>query len=128
MKYVILIHHNPAAREIWEQLSPEQRAEGLEYYAALNDELSASGELIVTEALADPSHSKRVSVQEGSTVVTDGPFAEAKEHLAGLYLVDCDTVDRAIEIGERIPEASLGLVEVRPVMSLSDFDLGGLEM
>ena len=75
----------------------------------------------MSEALADPSATTRVSVHEGRTITTDGPFAEAKELLAGFYLVECDSLDRAIAIAARIPGlAELGLVEVRPVL-----DLGG---
>lgn len=123
MKYVILIYGNPASRQIWEGLSEAQRAEGLQVYAALNESLAESGELIVTEALADPSLAKRVRVREGQTITTDGPFAEVKEHLAGFYLIECDSIDRAVEHAVRIPEAALGLVEVRPVMTFSELEM-----
>jgi hypothetical protein len=123
VKYLILIWSNPASREIWEGFSAEERREGLTAYAALTEDLEASGELIVTEALADPSLTKRVSVREGRTVTSDGPFAEAKELLAGFYLVDCESAERAVEIAARVPEAELGLVEVRPAMDLSGFEM-----
>ena len=87
MKYLILIYSNPASREIWEGFSDEQRAEGFRYYGAITEELAASGELIVTEALADPSLTRRVTVRDGQTLTSDGPFAEAKELLAGFYLL-----------------------------------------
>lgn len=119
MKFVILIYSNPASREIWESFSETEQAEGYEYYAGLDEELADSGEMIVSEALADPSLAKRVAVREGQTITTDGPFAELKEQLAGFYLVDCDSTERAVEIAARIPEAGLGLVEVRPVLDLS---------
>lgn len=125
MKFAILIYHNPLSREIWDRLTPEQRAEGLRAYAGLDDDLAASGELIVAQALADPSHGTRVSVSSGQVVTSDGPFAEAKEHLAGFYLVDCEGIERAVALAARIPEAAHGLVEVRPTLSLSDF--GDLE-
>jgi hypothetical protein len=123
MKYLILIYGNAESRAIWESFTDEQQAEGFAYYAKIGEELAASGELIVTEALADASETRRVSVREGRTVATDGPFAEAKELLAGFFLVECESVDRAVEIAGRLPEAEFGLIEVRPVM-----DLGGLEM
>jgi hypothetical protein len=123
VKYLILIYSNPASREIWEGFSDDERAEGFRYYAALTEELAASGELLVTEALADASLTRRVPVRDGRTIASDGPFAEAKELLAGFFLVDCDSVDRAVEIAARVPEAELGLVEVRPVL-----ELGGTEM
>jgi hypothetical protein len=123
VKYLILIYSNPASREIWEGFSDEQRAEGFRYYGALTEELAASGELIVTEALADPSLTRRVTVRDGQTVTSDGPFAEAKELLAGFFLVECDSMERAVEVAARMPEAELGLIEVRPVLTL-----GGMEM
>ncbi len=123
MKYLILIYSNPASREIWEGFTDDQRAEGFRYYAALAEELAASGELIVTEALADPALTRRVSVHDGQTITSDGPFAEAKEVLAGFFLLDCQSTERAVEIAARVPEAELGLVEVRPVLHL-----GGMEM
>lgn len=123
MKYLILIYSNPASRAAWESFSADQRAEGLAAYAALNEDLEASGELIVSEALADPSLAKRVSVREGRTMTSDGPFAEAKELLAGFFLVECESIERAIEVAARVPEAELDLVEVRPVMDLSGFEL-----
>ncbi|MGH2744897.1 MAG: YciI family protein [Thermoleophilaceae bacterium] len=123
MKYLILIWSNPASREIWEGFSADERGEGLAAYAALTEDLLASGELIVSEALADPSLTKRISIREGRTMSSDGPFAEAKELLAGFFLIECESIERAIEIAARVPEASLDLVEVRPVMALSDFEL-----
>ena len=123
MKYMILIYHNPNSREIWESFSDAERAEGLAAYAALNESLATSGELIVAEALEDPSMAKSVTVRDGQTTTTDGPFAEAKEHLAGFYLVECETVERAVEIAAQIPEADMGLLEVRPILTYS-----GLEM
>jgi hypothetical protein len=123
MKYMILIHSNPASREAWERFSDAERSEGMGAYAVLNEDLVESGELIVTEALADASTGKRVAVQEGRTITSDGPFAEAKEQLAGFYLVDCESLDRAIEIAARIPGVPPLEVEVRPVLSY-----GGTEM
>ena len=118
MKYLILIYSNPASRAIWEGFSQDQQAEGYRYYAALTDELASSGELVVTEALADASLTRRVSARDGRTVTSDGPFAEAKELLAGFFLLDCESMERAVEVAARVPEAELGLVEVRPVREL----------
>jgi hypothetical protein len=123
VKYLILIYSNPASREIWAGFSDDQRAEGYRYYAALTEELAASGELIVSEALADPSLATRVSVRDGQTLTSDGPFAEAKELLAGFFLLECESVERAVEVAARLPEGEFGLVEVRPILKL-----GGLEM
>jgi hypothetical protein len=123
VKYLVLIWSNPASRAIWESFSDEQRSEGFRYYAALTKELAANGELIVSEALADASLTRRVSVRDGQTLTSDGPFAEAKELLAGFFLLEVPSEERAVEIAARVPEAELGLVEVRPVLRL-----GGMEM
>ena len=123
MKYLILIYHNPEARQIWESFSDEQRAEGLHAYAVLNEQLAASGELVANEALDQPATAKHIELRDGQTVASDGPFAEAKEYLAGFYLLDTETMDRAIEIAGQIPEASLGMIEIRPILTYS-----GLEM
>ena len=66
----------------------------------------------------DPSQAAVVTVRNGQPAVTDGPFLEAKEHLGGFYLIDCEDKDRAIELAAQIPDAAIeGLgVEVRQVM------------
>lgn len=123
MKYVILIRHNLKALEFWAGMPAEQRAEGLAAYAALTEDLAASGELIVTEALAHPSTAKLVSVRDGEVIASDGPYAEVKEHLAGFYLIECDRIDRAIEVAARIPEADFVEIEVRPVLDHISVDM-----
>ena len=124
MRYIILIHSNPASREIWEGFSADEQAEGFAEYGRIVDALTASGELIVTHALADPSLTKRiVSIEGGQTLTTDGPFPEMKELLAGFFLIECESQERAIEIAAMIPEAPLGLVEIRPIMTLDPPEL-----
>jgi len=123
VKYLILIYSNPMSRALWAGFSPAEQAAGFQYYAALTEELTASGELVVAEALADVATTKRVRVRDGQTLTTDGPFAEAKEHLMGIYLVQCASPERAVAIAGRIPEADYGLVEVRPIMTLGGPDM-----
>jgi hypothetical protein len=123
MKYLILINGNPQSRAVWESFTDEQRAEGYELYAQLHERLRASGELVAAEALTDPSLAVRIPARDTSLIATDGPFAEVKEQLNGFYLVDCESLDRAIEIAEGFPEARFGLVEVRPVLSLGGIDV-----
>jgi hypothetical protein len=121
VKYVILIHSNRMSREVWEQVPAAERNAGLAAYAALNEDLEASGEMVVSSALALPPMTTTVSVHDGEVMSTDGPFAETKEYLAGFYLVDVETKERAIEIAARIPYSG-GPIEVRPVMDLSAFE------
>ena len=118
MKYLILIHQNPGAREQFAALPAEAQAQGMQGYYDLNTELAGTGELVSAEALADDTTATVLSLRGGSVVASDGPFAEAKELLAGFYLVDVTSRERAVEIASRIPElqGGAGSVEVRPVM------------
>jgi hypothetical protein len=119
MKYLILIYSNPTLRSAWEGFSDAQQLEFGRRHLALSKALAESGELIVSEGLDDPSLAKCVSVRDGRTMTTDGPFAEVKEHLAGFYLIECESIDRAIEYAARVPDAEYGEVEVRPILDLS---------
>jgi hypothetical protein len=122
VKYLVMIYSNPASRAVWDGFSDAEKAAGLTVYTALVEELAGTGELVVTEALADPSHGRR-PVPSPVPPTGDGPYAEVKEHLAGFFLVDCAGMDRALEIAARIPESSYGLVEVRPTMTYDGMDV-----
>ena len=123
MKYMILLQSNPQFLERWEALPNEQRERFGRDHRALSAELADTGELVAVEALADPALAKRVAVVGEQTMISDGPFAEAKEHLAGFLLVDCESEDRALAIAARVPDAIWGLVEVRPVLDVSEWDM-----
>ncbi|TCO19044.1 hypothetical protein EV652_11420 [Kribbella steppae] len=120
VKYVLLIYSNP---ESWASLSAEQRDGLSRAHEDLTRELVEQGLLVSAAGLADPITSRTVSVRDDTTTTTDGPYAEAKEHLAGFYLVECDDIDQAIGYAARMPDAKYVAVEVRPVM-----DTSGLEM
>jgi hypothetical protein len=94
-----------------EEWKPEEITAHLDYYKAVHKELVASGELVQSEVLAGPDLAKIVTSDGTAPVVTDGPFQEFKEWLAGYQIVDVDSEARAIEIAGRIsavpgPEAS----------------------
>lgn len=119
MKYLILIHQHRGAREQFASFTPTMQAEGLAAYQKLNDDLVASGEYVAGAALDSDTTANVVRGHQGSYVVTDGPFAETKEMLAGFYLVDVASRERALEIAGLIPEVQAGAadIEVRPVMT-----------
>ncbi len=123
MKYLIQILSNPNFLQRWQEL-PQDRKDAFGHaHLALSAELDAAGELLAAGGLADPALGKRVSAPlEGGTFVTDGPFAEAKEHLAGFLLVDVDSEQRALDIAARVPDAVWGLVEVRPLLDMSQWE------
>jgi hypothetical protein len=120
MKYMLLIYNNPATYQAW---SEAERGELFGEVDAIMKELTESGELVGGEALADASNTTTVRVREGSVASTDGPFAEAKEQLAGYLMVECESQERAVEIAARWPDARYFAMEVRPVM-----DTAGTEM
>jgi len=115
MKFLLLLHNNPA---VLEALAPEDQQRLMDGHAAFIAAVQNSGELVVTQALADPAQTAVVRIHNGVPAVTDGPFVEAKEFLGGYYLVDVADRDRAIELAGQIPDASIeGLrVEVRQIM------------
>jgi hypothetical protein len=110
---MLLIYNNPATLAA---LSEEERDGLMREVDAIVTELTESGEWVGGEALADVSHTRTVRVRDGVPAVTDGPYAEAKEHLAGYCMIDCERPERAVEIAARWPDARLWAMEVRPVM------------
>ena len=108
MKYLCLVY------------SDEKRLEELsdaECFAC-SEELQASGHRIAAEALESVQTATTVRVRNSKVTMTDGPFAETKEQLAGFYLVEAADLNDAIRIAAKIPAARVGCVEVRPVREL----------
>ena len=90
----------PGDRPVW---SDEDFAAMARFMGEFNAKLEASGELVETRGLSAPVHTRRVAQQGGVPVVTDGPFAESQEVLAGYWVVECDSFDRATEIAAKLP-------------------------
>ncbi|MCL4762939.1 MAG: YciI family protein [Burkholderiales bacterium] len=108
MKYACLVYLDETLRET----VPDRECK------AFGDGLRARGCLLGGEALR-PSHTATVvRVRNGGVALTDGPFAETKEQLAGFYLIDAADLNEAIQIAARIPPARVGSIEVRPVREL----------
>jgi hypothetical protein len=122
VKYLILIQSNARSLEVWERLTDQQRMDFGRDHLKLTTEMDEAGVLVVSEGLADPSLAKWVSVRDGETIASDGPYAEVKEHLAGFYLIDCPTVDDAIAWAAKVPDAANTEVEVRPILDMSGWE------
>jgi hypothetical protein len=120
MKYLLMIYSDPAAADACSESDLEALTRD---HAAFDRRLAASGELVGSEGLAHPTNAKTVRVLDGVPTVTDGPFAAAQEHLAGYYVIDCENLERAIELASGLPGAGFSAVELRPVMAPA-----GLEM
>jgi hypothetical protein len=112
MKYALLIYNDPAAYPADEALDDSLVAE----YAAVTQAMLDSGEMTGGERLARVDVATSIRVRGGEASVTDGPFAETKEHLGGFYLIDVPDLDRALELAARIPAARTGVIEIRPVV------------
>ncbi|MGW4490310.1 YciI family protein [Amycolatopsis sp. NPDC004368] len=119
MKFLLNMHMNP---EVWDGLSEETKESVMAGHSDFIAKIRESGELINTQALGAPADSAVVRVRGGAPVVTDGPFIESKEFLAGFYLVECESRDRALEVAAMIPDAGIeGLgIEVRPIAFYAD--------
>jgi hypothetical protein len=129
-KYLLIVDYNGGVVETpMDEWAPEEIKAHMDYYAALNKELAESGELLDGHALTGPELAKVVTAGRGAPVVTDGPFAEFKEMLAGFQVVDVESEERAIEIAamvSRVPGPGGVPTEqpiwVRRVMTDADFD------
>lgn len=118
MKYLVLIYGT--AGESW--TGSEQDRQGVRDLMAFNDELAASGELVSSEGLAFPSEGKFVQIRDGVRVVTDGPFGESKEQLAGYFMIDVADDDRAQQVAGRVSAIVGDRVELRgTLVSAEDY-------
>ena len=113
MKYMVMVFGEQAT--VMETRSQEWIRSMFEFMNTINDELRESGELLNAHGLADPPQAKTVRIQNGVPVATDGPFAEAKESLAGFWILETDE-ERALEVASRVVAFIEEPVEVRQVM------------
>jgi hypothetical protein len=122
MKYLILIQSNARSLAAWDKMSDAERMDFGRGHLKLTDEMIDAGVHVASEGLGDPSLAKWVSVRDGETIASDGPFAEVKEHLAGFYLIDCPGEAEAVEWAAKVPDALHTEVEVRPVLDMSGWE------
>jgi hypothetical protein len=104
----------------WDGLSDDERSAIYGRYTAFGAAAREAGVISGGDELAPTRDATTVRVREGQTLVTDGPYAEAKEALGGYYLLDCGSMEEALEWASRIPGAGYGAVEVRPVTVHAD--------
>jgi hypothetical protein len=116
MKYLLLVHHN---EETFRQFSEATRKGMLAESVQLTHALHADGRYVHASPLQSVSTATVVKVRDGKPLVTDGPFVETHEQLAGYFLIEAKDKDEAIAIAARIPGARIGAVEVRPVTEIA---------
>ncbi|NOT62545.1 MAG: YciI family protein [Acidobacteria bacterium] len=112
MKYMLMIYMEENA------MSDSERAACYVKSTDLAQRLSTDGKFIAASPLQPVATATSVRVREGQRLITDGPFAETREHLGGFYLIDVANLDEAINVAECIPGAAVGTVEIRPVIEL----------
>ena len=116
MKYLLLVHHDEAT---FDTFSETKRQRMLEESVQLTHQLYASGQYLSASPLHPASTAAVVRVRDGKPFVTDGPFVETREQIAGYFLITAKNLDEAIGIAARVPGARIGTVEVRPVKEVA---------
>ena len=113
MLYMFLLYHDPGLP------TPENI---LEHHFAVANEARARKQYVTSEAIGGIENATTVRVRDGKAMITDGAFAETKEVLGGLYILDCKDLDDALDYAAKIPDAWNGAVEVRPVMGVPGWE------
>ena len=112
MKYILLIYTDPTGE-------PTDTDDMYAEYGAFAAELAQAGKMLGGDELSDAQTGTLVRVRDGERLVTDGPYSETKEHLAGYFLVEAADLDEAIGYAAKIPGARHGTIEVRAVVERS---------
>lgn len=115
MKYLLLVHHS---EENFAKFSEATRQQMLAESVKLTHQLHANGQYLHASPLQPTSTATIVRVRDGKSFVTDGPFVETREQLAGYFLINAKDREEAVAVATRIPGARIGTVEVRPVREI----------
>jgi hypothetical protein len=116
MKFMLLVHHDETA---FDELSQQAKHDMLAESVQLTHQLHKNGQYLSASPLQPTSTAVIVRVRDGKQLVTDGPFIETREQVAGYFLIEAKDIDEAIAIANRVPGARIGTVEVRPLREIS---------
>ena len=116
MKFMLLVHHDEVA---FDQIGKPKQQQMLAESIALTHQLHANGQYLGASPLQPAATAVIVRVREGETFVTDGPFIETREQIAGYFLIDAKDLSEAVSIAAKVPGARIGPVEVRPLREIS---------
>jgi hypothetical protein len=117
MKYALLIY---AAERDWAEKSNDEQGRIYAEYMNYTIDLKKSGKMLSCEPLDPTSTATTIRVRDGKTIPTDGPFADTKEQLGGIYVVDVKDLNEAITWASNIPDARTGSIEIRPLMNVPE--------
>ena len=115
MQYVLLIYQNEGE---FSKLSDAEKGALYQEYGPFTESITKSGHFREGNGLQPTATATTVRMRNGKRLVTDGPFAETKEQLAGYYLIEAKDLDEAITIAARVPSARFGSVEIRPIIEM----------
>ena len=115
MKFMLIVHHHEDA---FEEMDKETQSQLLTESIELTHQLHATGQYVHASPLHPAATAIIVRVREGKPLVTDGPFIETREQIAGYFLVNAKNLSDAISIAARVPGARIGTVEVRPLIEI----------
>jgi hypothetical protein len=116
MKFLLIVHHD---EEAFNKIEKEKRQQMLAESVELTHQLHATGQYVHASPLQPAATAVMVRVREGKPLVTDGPFIETREQIAGYFLIHARDLNEAVAIAGRIPGARIGTVEVRPVIEIA---------
>jgi hypothetical protein len=119
MQYMLLIYDEENALD---GLAEDEVRQIMMGYFQFTEELEAAGALVSSDRLRPVATATTVRIREGDTMTTDGPFAETKEQLGGYYIIDVPHLDEAIRWAGKIPSASFGSIEVRPIWPREEYE------
>jgi hypothetical protein len=112
MRYMLMVYMDENA------MNDSERQQCYVDSAALTRDLHAKGQYVAAAPLHSVSKATSVRIRNGKSTVTDGPFAETREQLGGFYIIEAKNLDDAIAVATRIPPATKGTIEIRPVMEI----------
>ena len=112
MQYLLLIYDD---EKRWAEMTKDDAGRMNDEYMTFTQDILKSGKMKAGDALQPTHTATTVRVRGGKTTTTDGPFAETKEQLGGYYLIEAEHLDEAIAIAARIPSATIGSIEIRPI-------------
>ncbi len=116
MRFMLIVHHD---EEAFNRIEKEKRQQMLAESIELTHQLHAAGQYLSASPLQPAATAVMVRVREGKPLVTDGPFIETREQIAGYFLINARNLNEAVSIAGRVPGARIGIVGVRPLIEIT---------
>jgi hypothetical protein len=120
MKFMLLLWDEEGQ---WADMSEEETAAEMARWEEYTNQIVAAGAMVSGEGLQPSATSKTLRIENGERVVSDGPFAETKEQLGGFYVIECGSVDEALDWAAKAPSADQGATEIRPVIPYEEMGI-----